>query len=258
MKILIIGAGNVATHLSQALQKANYSIVQVYSRTEFSAKTLAEKLQCKFTTDFSEINQTAGIYFYCVKDDVLPQLIEKNPNSEAIHIHCSGSTSIDIFGSKICNYGVIYPLQTFTKEKTVNFSEIPLFIEGSDDLVLKELSLISNKISDIVIQANSEQRLQLHISAVFVCNFVNFMYDIAADILNKTELPFEVLLPLINETTEKIKYLNPYDAQTGPAVRFDKKIISKHIEALAANEEIQKLYAEISRQIFEKHKKNRL
>ncbi len=256
MKIVIIGAGNVATHLSQALQNANNNIVQVYSCTEISAKTLAEKLKCAFTTDFSEINKSADVYFYCVKDDVLQELIEKNQNSDAIHIHCSGSTSIKVFGRTKKRFGVIYPLQTFSKNKQIDFSEIPLFIEASDTETLEQISRIANKISSKVYRADSSQRLKLHISAVFACNFANYMYNLAADVLQDAELPFEALLPLITETAEKIKHLNPYDAQTGPAVRYDKNIISKHITALASDTEKQKLYEEISRQIFEKHKKN--
>ncbi len=255
MKIAIIGAGNVATHLSEALQNAGYSIVQVYSRTEASARTLAEKLNCAFTIEISGISESADVYFYCVKDDVLPALIEKNQNNKAIHIHCSGSSSIEIFADSKDKFGVIYPLQTFSKNKKVNFSEIPLFIEASNNEALKKISLIANKISGKVYRADSSQRLKLHISAVFACNFVNYLYDVAENILREAELPFEVLLPLITETAEKIKHLSPFDAQTGPAVRFDNKIISKHFAALAGDSKKQQLYEEMSRQIYERHKK---
>lgn len=255
MNIVLIGAGNVATHLSQSLQNAGFNIEQIYSRTKSSAKTLANKLKCAHTTEIYNISQSANIYFYCVKDDVLSDLIDKNQNDNAIHIHCSGSTSIEIFTKSKKKYGVIYPLQTFSKNKNVDFSAIPLFIEASDDEVLEEISLIANKISKKVYLADSAQRLKLHISAVFACNFVNYMYDMASDILEEAKLPFEVLLPLITETSEKIKYLSPYDAQTGPAVRFDKKIISKHIEVLKGDNEKLKLYKEISKQIFDRHKK---
>ena len=144
MKIAIIGAGNVATHLSEALQNAGYSIVQVYSRTEASARTLAEKLNCAFTIEISGISESADVYFYCVKDDVLQELIEKNQNSDTIHIHCSGSTSIKVFGSTKKRFGVIYPLQTFSKNKQIDFSEIPLFIEASDTETLVQFSRIAN------------------------------------------------------------------------------------------------------------------
>lgn len=256
MKTVIIGAGNVASHLSQALHKAGFSIVQIYSRTETSAKTLAEILQCAYTTEISEVIHTADIYFYCVKDDVLPEMIEKNQNYAAIHVHCSGSTSIDIFTNKKTRFGVIYPLQTFSKEKEVTFTEIPLFIEASDNEVFEKLSEIANKISEKVFTANSHQRLNLHLAAVFACNFVNYLYDVADNILHRAELPFELLLPLITETAEKIKHLSPYEAQTGPAVRFDKNIITKHIETLAGENNSQRLYEEISMQIFERHKKD--
>lgn len=255
MNIVIIGAGNVATHLSQSLQNAGFNIEQIYSRTESSAKTLANKLKCAYTTEIYTISQTANIYFYCVKDDVLSDLIDKNQNDNAIHIHCSGSTSMEIFTKSKKKYGVIYPLQTFSKNKNVDFSAIPLFIEASDDKVLEKISQTANKISKKVYLADSAQRLKLHISAVFACNFVNYMYDIASDILEGAKLPFEVLLPLITETSEKIKYLSPYEAQTGPAVRFDKKIISKHLEVLKGDDEKLKLYEEISKQIFDRHKK---
>ncbi len=255
MNIVIIGAGNVATHLSQSLQNAGFNIEQIYSRTESSAKTLADKLKCAYTTETHEIYPISDIYFYCVKDDVLPYLIEKNQNTNAIHIHCSGSTSIEIFNKSKNKFGVIYPLQTFSKNKIVDFSSIPVFIEASDKMVLEKLLQIANKISRKVYLADSTQRLKLHISAVFACNFVNYMYDMASDILEEAKLPFEVLIPLITETAEKIKYLSPFEAQTGPAVRFDINIISKHIETLVGSNDKLKLYEEISKQIFNRHKK---
>jgi len=255
MKIAIIGAGNVATHLSQALQDAEFKIVQVYSRTKASAKLLALQLGTDYTNRISQIKSDADIYFYCVKDSVLPEIIQSIEAPDAIHIHTSGSTGIDVYYANKTNFGVLYPLQTFSKNKTVNFAEVPVFIEGSSKEVTEKINEIAKKISSKIYFATSDQRLKLHISAVFACNFTNYMYDVANEILKSSEFPFEVLLPLIEETADKIKFISPFDAQTGPAVRFDENIISKHVNMLKTDEEKQNLYQDISKLIFERHRK---
>ena len=153
------------------------------------------------------------------------------------------------------NFGVIYPLQTFSRKREVNFRDIPVFIEANSSANLEILRNIAGSISGIVSEADSEQRQLLHISAVFACNFVNHFYFIASELLKKNNVSFDVIKPLILETALKVQELQPIEAQTGPAVRFDKNIIDKHLSKLADAEEYRQLYELISKSIFEHHKK---
>lgn len=253
MKIVMLGAGNVATHLSIAFYKANVTIRQVFSRTLESAETLAKKVNASFTNDISAIRTDADVYFYCLKDSVLGEVISKIDAKDAIHIHTSGSVNIDVFEPFVKQFGVFYPLQTFSKNKTVDFNEIPLFIEGSNEVVESEILKLANLLSSMVLKITSEQRIKLHIAAVFSCNFTNYLYTLSSEIVKEAYLPFEILIPLITETADKIKYLTPLDAQTGPAVRMDMNIISKHLQLLSDDPDKKLIYDELSRQIYKKH-----
>ena len=248
--IVFIGAGKLATQLAKALYKKDFPILQVYSRTTASAKTLAQKLHTPFTNTLEEINLNADIYIYAVKDDALATIINENPAKKGLHIHTAGSLPMSIFNDKVENFGVVYPLQTFSKERDVVFEKIPIFIEGNtheNTIILQELF---SKISSKTQLANSEQRKRLHLSAVFVCNFVNHLYTIAEKLLSEAGLPFENLLPLIEETASKLNELTPYEAQTGPAVRFDKNIIENHIDTLKTMPNEQTIYKLLSESIF--------
>jgi predicted short-subunit dehydrogenase-like oxidoreductase (DUF2520 family) len=169
--------------------------------------------------------------------------------------HCSGSLPLSALNKYSENIGVFYPLQTFSKSRDVDFSEIPIFIESNsiknEELLIKIASEISNSVSVL----NSEKRKTLHISAVFACNFVNYFYSIAADILKSKDIPFDVLKPLILETAQKVQEIHPEKAQTGPAVRFDENIINTHLQELNNFSDYQQLYKSISKSIFEHYKK---
>jgi predicted short-subunit dehydrogenase-like oxidoreductase (DUF2520 family) len=253
MKIVIIGAGNLATHLALALQNAGEEIIQIFSRTEISAKELADKIKADFTTDFNNIYSEAELYIYAVSDSALTDLIKNNIAPEAIHIHTAGSVPMQIFESVKSKFGVVYPLQTFSKNKEINFRDVPVFIEASSPEIQKNLFKLASEISDHVFEVNSQSRLQLHIAAVFACNFVNFLYGVSKDILNQSELPFEVLIPLICETADKINYLSPEEAQTGPAKRNDMQVMDKHLLMLENQPELKELYRNLSQMIFKKY-----
>jgi predicted short-subunit dehydrogenase-like oxidoreductase (DUF2520 family) len=255
-RFVFIGAGNLATRLSTAFQKEGIVIEQVYSRSENSARLLGEKLQTNYTTSVQGIFSDADIYFVALKDsafnEVLPQINFKNK----LLVHCSGSMPLSCLENFSENIGVFYPLQTFSKNREVDFSEIPVFVEANSAKNEKKLVGIAEKLSKRVSVLDSEKRLNLHIAAVFACNFVNHFYTIAAEVLKSKEIPFAVLHPLILETARKIQYLEPALAQTGPAVRFDENVILKHLEALQPFPEFQKLYGIVSESIF-KHHQNR-
>lgn len=253
MKVVIIGAGNLATHLSLALKAAGHQIVQVFSRTQNSALELAEKLNAPYTIDATNINQQADIYFYAVSDDALPSLLSLDIASDAIHVHTAGSVSMDVFFNKKKHFGVFYPLQTFSKNKIVDFRKIPVFIEGSDQKVEDILVLLSNQIAEKSYKASSDQRMKLHLAAVFACNFVNHLYNISSELVQTAGFSFDVLKALIIETADKINYLRPADAQTGPAKRNDIGVINKHLNQMIDSSDLSVLYQTLTKMIFDKH-----
>lgn len=251
-QITMIGAGNLATRLGIALHERGYRILQVYSRTRGSAEALADRIRSTFTTDPGEIKNDADIYVFSVKDDALLSVLERLPKLDGLFVHTAGSVPLDIFASYSKRYGVIYPLQTFSKNRDVDFSKIPICIEASDEKELAEIQDLGESISDHVLPVNSEKRKYLHLAGVFTCNFVNRMYDIGSELLSRQGLPFDMLLPLIDETAAKVHLLSPYDAQTGPAVRYDSRIMEKHLDLLNT-ENLKTIYTLLSKNIHERH-----
>jgi predicted short-subunit dehydrogenase-like oxidoreductase (DUF2520 family) len=255
LNFCFIGAGNLATHLSKAFQNKGFNILQIYSRTEKSAKELADVLSVKYTTSVNEIDESADIYFVAIKDSAVAEVLSQINFNNKLVAHCSGSLPLSAIEDFSENTGVFYPLQTFSKEREVDFNDIPVFIESNSLKNQKILLQIAQSISESVFEINSEKRKMLHISAVFACNFVNHFYTIAADILKSKDISFDVLKPLILETALKVQELAPEKAQTGPAVRFDENIISAHLQALNDFDEYRQLYISVSKSIFEHYKK---
>ena len=233
MKIVLIGAGNVATHLGIALQKAGCLILQVYSRTEESASALADRLLVDYTIVPDEIRRDADLYIVALKDAVLRQLapVLVKGREQALFVHTAGS------------------MPTFSKQREVDFNTVPFFIEASAPAEVGVLRMVAVRLSPKVYEVTSGQRRHLHLAAVFACNFANHMYALSSHILEKQGISFEVMLPLIDETAGKVHELSPTQAQTGPAVRYDENVISKHLEMLADEESLQELYEKISKSI---------
>ncbi len=252
-RIVILGTGNVAVRLSLALKAAELEIVQVYGRNKAKAKTLADKLNSAYTDELNLINHSADLYILCISDDALEEVIKKISFKDAFLVHTSGTTRIEIFGEKHEHFGVFYPLQTFSESKEVNFKNIPFCIEASTKDDKSKLITLAKRVSDHVQSINSEQRKTLHIAAVFASNFTNYFYSIAADILKKEGLSFDLLKPLIQESAAKILSQNPENAQTGPARRGDHKIIAEHLKSLDTNKDYKDLYELISKLIKRKY-----
>lgn len=252
MKIVFLGAGNVATHLAWALKEKGHEIVQIYSRTELSAQELALQLDTDFCTSPALLKE-ADMYIYALSDNALQSVIQQVKITSGIHVHTAGSVNMNIFGNKFQNYGVLYPLQTFSKAKEVDFGEVPIFVEGNNDNSSNELFSLANNLTNKAFKANSNQRIQLHIAAVFACNFSNYFYTLASDILENQALPFDILKPLILETAIKIQTLQPLDAQTGPARRHDTTTMERHLEMIA-DPQIKKIYSELSNLISKRYK----
>ncbi|MFZ4581307.1 MAG: Rossmann-like and DUF2520 domain-containing protein [Paludibacter sp.] len=253
MKVVFIGAGNVATHLAKTFKEKGHDIVQIYSRTQNSALELAQKLETDYCTSLAFLKE-ADMYIYAVSDNALESIVSQVDISSGIHVHTAGSVSINIFENKFSDYGVLYPLQTFSKNKEVDLSVIPIFVEGNNEASTDVLYSIAKDITTKPYMATSDERIRLHIAAVFACNFTNYFYTIASEIVQNNNIPFEILQPLIDETASKIKALSPYDAQTGPARRNDVVTMNKQYEMI--EDENQKLiYKLISSCIVDKYQK---
>jgi len=255
MKVVLIGSGSVATHLGLALQAKGCTISQVYSRNVLNAETLAKKLNTTFITDISEIYMDADIYFYALTDNAFKSILKKIVMPEGIQVHTAGCIPMNEFEGYTSKYGVFYPLQTFSKNRSVDFSQIPVYIEASNFEVQQQLLEIANLLTQKTYLIDSEHRKKLHLAAVFACNFTNYMYDVASVILEDSGFLFEMIQPLIAETAGKIKIMNPYDAQTGPAVRMDEITISKHLKMLDKHPEFKKIYKLMTKNINKRHKR---
>lgn len=242
--ISFIGAGNVAWHLAVALEAAGYQVREIYSRTPEHAVALAEKLYNATPTqslDFS--GSKATVFFIAVPDSQVAHIAAtlKVP-AKAVVVHTSGSLSLDVLQDHAYR-GVFYPLQTFTKHKKLDISSVPFCLETSDESTEQLLVEMAQQISQTVYLVSSAERKVLHIGAVFACNFTNHLLGIAKNILDREDLEFDLLKPLIQETVQKALHADhPAYVQTGPAVRNDQQIIDHHVEYLSAYPSEQNLY----------------
>lgn len=257
MKIVLIGAGNLSTHLGKALHAAGHDMVQVFSRTMQSAETLASLLDAEPLTDMAQVRDDADVYIFSVKDSALEQLVSQLCGGEKkVFLHTAGSMPMSVFRGKALHYGVLYPMQTFSKQREVDFSIIPCFIEANDEFALKQIEGLAGQISHRVFQLSSEDRKYLHLSAVFACNFANHCYAASQELLQQHGIPFDVMLPLIDETAAKVHGMTPKEAQTGPAVRYDENVIGKQIQLLENQPYFQKIYDCMSKSIHELESEN--
>lgn len=248
MKIVFLGSGNVATRLAIALKKVGHEIVQVYSRTGKNATLLAEKTGAEPINEVARVTDAADLYIFSVKDDALPDIIANMPSVKGVWVHTAGSVSMDLFSSHAKEYGVLYPLQTFSRDREVDFAHIPFFIEGSSMETVQLLGELAGTLSAHVHRLSEEKRATLHLAAVFACNFTNHMYALADEIIGEEGIPFDVLKPLITETAAKVMEMRPREAQTGPAVRFDEKVMQVHLERLNSIA-MKELYMQVSKSI---------
>lgn len=257
MKITVIGSGNVATHLARALFEAGHTILQIWSRSPGHASDLARRVGAAPLTDTGKISPDADLYIFSVKDDALPEVIGRMPETGGVWVHTAGSLSMELFASRKADYGVFYPLQTFSRNREPSFDVIPLFIEGSNPETEAMLEALAASLSRCVYRMPGEKRMRLHLAAVFACNFVNHLYALSAEIIEKEGIPFEVLLPLIGETAAKVTDMAPVAAQTGPAIRGDESVMRKHL-ALIGDARSREIYRLLSESIAELTKRNLL
>lgn len=228
-RIAIVGKGNVGTHLHRAMTAAGIE-AKLYS-----------------SRGFDGFSHNPDIILLTVKDDVIEDmstlLASRLSGFNGVVAHTSGSVSIEVLRPFFNNIGVFYPLQTFSKANlSLKYSEIPFFIEGSDSDVTQKLESIAMLLSRNVFRLDSPQRMKMHIASVFACNFSNALFNISHGILEEAGIPFEVIIPLIHETVRKLETLSPKEAQTGPAIRGDSKVISRHLDSLSSSPDLQNIY----------------
>lgn len=251
ISVVLIGSGNVAQHLIVAFsQSDDVELVQVFSRKKEELTHLLPNE--KITADFSTLKQ-AAVYIIAVSDNAIAAVSEKIPFENSLVVHTSGSMPLEILDQKN-RRGVFYPLQTFTKNKAVNFKEIPICLESENETDFLILEQLAKCISTTSYPISSEQRKALHVAAVFVCNFVNHLYEIGSSICVENQLPFSILHPLIQETANKIRTLSPTEAQTGPAKRNDTQTINAHL-AFLTDDNQKEIYKLLTKSIIDHGKK---
>lgn len=257
MKTVLIGAGNVATHLGLAIKSAGMDVVQVWSRTLASASQLGEMLGCGFTADIDEVVHDADLFIISVTDDALPSVVQALCPSRrnAAFVHTAGSMPMECFCGYADFYGVLYPMQTFSKAKEIDFREVPVFVEASSDEVMHKIEAFAENLSDTVYRLDGEGRKWLHLAAVFACNFSNYCCSVAYDILQKRGIPFSVMMPLVAETAGKLFVLTPHEAQTGPAARGDVRLVEEQEKLLACDEKLAQIYRLMSQGIMRNRNK---
>jgi predicted short-subunit dehydrogenase-like oxidoreductase (DUF2520 family) len=251
IRVVIIGSGNVAQHLIKAFAKSSIvEIVQAFSRNKENLENLIDS--SKITTDLNALID-ADLYIISVSDNAITEVSHQLNIKNKLVVHTSGSIAMTDLDNKN-RKGVFYPLQTFSKSKEVNFNEIPICLEAENNEDYKLLETVAKSISEKIFNINSNQRKALHVSAVFVNNFVNHLYKIGSDICNENDIPFEILQPLILETVNKVSLLSPNEAQTGPAKRNDTQTINTHLQFLT-DENQKEIYKILTKSIIDNGKK---
>lgn len=253
--MIILGAGNMATNLAHAFHKAGVPIRCIYSHTLANAKQLAEQVGVEFYTDSLEaVNSLLREYpcetvLYSLKDSVLHAVLMQVDAPEALHLHTAGSIGLEVFeNTNKPHAGVLYPFQTVSKDRVLDFTGLPIFIEATDSADLTTIRALAEQISKKVYPADSETRKRLHLAGVFANNFTNCMYAIASEILRPTGLPEDVLLSLIDETAAKVHNIPARQAQTGPAKRYDENVMNANL-ALLDDSNVQDIYRAVSANI---------
>ncbi|WP_231489999.1 Rossmann-like and DUF2520 domain-containing protein [Pedobacter sp. Leaf170] len=254
MDIVLLGSGNVATHLAKALVAKGENIVQVYSQNLNNAQQLANEVDAEAISNYADLVSTADLYIISVKDDAIDEVAAKLSGINGMVAHTSGTTDINVLSRHGLKSGVFYPLQTFSKGKSISFENIPLCIEADSKDNLFQLEHLANKLTNSVYLLDGAKRKVLHLTAVFACNFPNHLYALAAQILNINNLEFDIIRPLIAETADKVMTNMPVDVQTGPAIRNDQNTINEHLNMLSSLPALQDIYQTLSNSIKITHK----
>jgi predicted short-subunit dehydrogenase-like oxidoreductase (DUF2520 family) len=254
ISVVILGGGNVATHFFKGFEKsAEVSVIQWYNRSLAAIKPFANAVE--ITDDLSKLKD-ADAYILAVSDDVIAEVSSQMPFNDKLVVHTSGSVSVYDLDKKH-KRGVLYPLQSISKNADVDFAHVPICIETIDKKSYPVLKKLAKSLGSPTKRINSDQRRVLHLAAVFVNNFTNQLYRIAHEITEGEGAEFDLLKPLILETAKKVQDMSPYMAQTGPAKRNDKKTIKKHLKLLE-NEQHKAIYKLLTESIKQTHGRKKL
>lgn len=248
MDIVIIGTGNTATILGRKLKAAGHRIIQVFGRDPKAATELAYELDTESTNYWSVVNRNAHVYLLAVSDIAIEEVVKEIQLPNKVIIHTAGAVSKDILNKASGHYGVLYPLQSLKKESSY-MPETPILIDASDEETLMLLEILGKSISGSIRIANDAERLKMHLAAVFCNNFVNHMYVLMEEYCKKEGLDFQLLLPLIQETAQRIQTIPPSKSQTGPAKRRDTATIEKHLAIIENHPELKSIYQLLTKSI---------
>jgi predicted short-subunit dehydrogenase-like oxidoreductase (DUF2520 family) len=248
MVISIVGSGNTATVLGKLLKQNNHVINEIVGRNANTVNDLANKLNARACIEIKEPDTSSDVYIIAVKDDAVAEVSAQLNLDEQIVVHSCGSVPMNILERTSENYGVMYPLQSLRKE--LNYPPvIPFLIDGNNERTKKIVFDLASSISDSVITTDDETRLQYHLSAIIVSNFSNHLFALAKEYCNRNEIDFNLLLPLIEEVVNRLRYHEPSAMQTGPAIRGDEIIIQKHLRLLTDLPQLKKIYEVMSESI---------
>jgi len=249
MDIVIIGSGNVATVLGKKIKAAGHNIVQVVGRNSTTASALAYELNTESTNYMTLLNRNADIYIIAVSDAAIEKVISDLQLPGKVIVHTAAAVSKDVLQNVSPHYGVFYPLQSLRKEMP-ELPDVPVYFDASDDVAKSKLDALARSISVQVTEgAGQEERIKLHVAAVVVSNFVNHLYVLAEEYCKKEGIPFKQLIPLIEETADRVKTISPKDSQTGPAIRRDQETIHKHLEILQSHPHLKNIYVLLTESI---------
>jgi predicted short-subunit dehydrogenase-like oxidoreductase (DUF2520 family) len=252
--IILIGSGNVATHIAGGLEAAGCCICQVYSRDISHARRLADRLaDCYAIDSLDSIDTNADLYIIASSDSAVAPLAAAMPRVKGIVVHTSGSVPMDVLAAASDHTGVLYPLQTFSRQTAVDLRRVPFFTEASDPDTLARIDRYAAMISDSLHHADSRNRTTLHIAGVLSCNFVNYLWQLSAETLAADGYKLDVVRPLIEATLAKAMEAGPFAAQTGPAIRGDIATIEKHKSLLPPD--AARIYDILSQAIIKAHQK---
>lgn len=252
---VVVGSGNVATALMSGLYSSGIEVIQIVARNLLTGRDLGQKYGCQWVSDIAKVDINVDAIFLCVQDDELPLVVAQIPRTSAIIVHTSGSTDIGLFKPYHSSYGVLYPMQTFSSQKIPEWSLVPIYVEGCNAEIGNILRDLALKLSPRVHFLSSQSRMQLHVAAVFACNFTNLLLTAAADLMKQNGLEFSELQQLVETTVQKaFDAAYPAQVQTGPAVRRDQKIIEMHMKSLVNNPDLKEIYAFMTEQIQKRNK----
>lgn len=249
MNIVIIGSGNAAAVLGRKFKAAGHHILQVYSRQASDASALAYEWDTESTNYLSLINREADVYLIAVSDNAIADLASQIQLPGKVVVHTAASVSASVLSSVTEDYGVFYPLQSLRRENTV-LPDIPVYFDAATEKAKAVLQKLAATVSvNTPVQAGDEARKKLHVAAVFVNNFVNHLYTLAQQYCEREGIDFKQLLPLIDETAQRVHHIQPSDAQTGPAIRHDKATMQAHLELLDKHPELKNVYLMLTESI---------